>query len=248
MEIEAYLNRIGYAGDRTATVENLRRLLRCHLETVPFENLDFYNNPREISLNPKDLYDKIVTRRRGGVCFELNGLFCSLLEELGYDCYPVSVRVVIPHAPSAISHQGIVVRLEGEKYYCDVGFGGPGPKGLVAMDESGVQSIAGEDFRVEHSGIHCTILSRHADAWVPVLSFVDVASDNADFPILLYYFTANPESHFVRNRVVNLCLPDGSLALTGNRLTIRRGGQTVQQILESEEAVTQTLKKEFGIN
>ena len=76
--MEQYLARIGYTGDRTPSLENLTRLVRCHLETVPFENLSFWHNPCQMPLDVPALYDKVVTRRRGGVCCELaaegNGL------------------------------------------------------------------------------------------------------------------------------------------------------------------------------
>lgn len=248
MNIPAYLERIGCTCDPAPSREHLQRLLSCHLQRVPFENLDFYRDPRALSLDPGDLFDKVVTRRRGGVCFELNGLFLRLLQELGYDCYPVSVRVLIaPDAPAPISHQGNIAILEGRKYYCDVGFGGPGPKGLVELDTEEDQTIAGECFRVTRDGVHVTISRRHGDGLVPILSFVDVAVSTADFEILLYYFTANPDSYFVQHRVVNLSLENGSLALTDDQFTRRENGTVTTRTLDESE-IDAVLKAEFGLS
>lgn len=247
MQIDRYMSRIGYTGDLTPNLENLTKILRCHLETVPFENLSFYKNPRQMPLDTESLFDKVVNRRMGGVCFELNGLFCTLLEELGYDCIPVSVRILLAGGPGAITHQGNVARINGREYYCDVGFGGPGPKGIIDMDETEVQIIDGEPFRVEREDPYVTIFRMHEGQFVPILKFVNLPSDRGDFPILLYFFTAHPQSHFVTSRIVNLCRPDGSLALTDKQFTIRRNGEVIRRDLETEEEVAQVLATEFGL-
>lgn len=247
MNIAAYMERIGYRGSLEPTVENLTNILRCHLETVPFENLSCYNNPRELSLKQEDLFDKVINQRRGGVCFELNGLFWGLLGELGYERYPVGVRIIIPQAPSAISHQGNVAVVDGAKYFCDVGFGGPGPKGLVNLETTEVQVIDGESFKVEQEGLYFTISRLYQGQWLPTLRFADVPFEAVDFPFLLFFFTANPKSRFVTNRMVNLCLSDGSAALSDNHLTIRRNGQVMEKDLQTEEEVTKALQEEFGL-
>src|SRR5262245_34969656 len=92
MEIQAYLDRINYHGPREPTAEALRALHRAHMLAVPFENLDIRLG-RPIVLGEAALYDKIVRRRRGGFCHELNGLFATLLRELGFDVTMLSARV-----------------------------------------------------------------------------------------------------------------------------------------------------------
>src|SRR5438874_538763 len=87
MDIEAYLNRIGYSGPRTPTLDTLRGLHRSHLLRVPFENLDIHSG-RPIELDEERLFEKIVHHGRGGFCYELNGLFANLLREMGF---PVSL-------------------------------------------------------------------------------------------------------------------------------------------------------------
>lgn len=247
MQISAYLERIGYDGSPECSAENLARLLRCHLEQVPFENLDFFENPKELPLDVDSLFDKIVTRRRGGVCCELNTLFGRLLEAMGYDCYPVLVRVVMPGAPAMISHQGIVATVDGKRYYCDVGFGGPGPKGLVALDTEEPQQIFGETFRVTTDLRGVTILGNFPGGEAPILEIIDVPARYEDFSVVLYYATAYPKSYFLSQPIVNLCLPDGHKALTGDRLTIRRGGEVIQRTLETDMEFSEALREEFGL-
>src|SRR5258708_26981527 len=90
--LAAFLHRIGVPRPATAGAATLRPLHRAHQMTVPFENLSIHL-PEPISLNPGDLLDKIVTRRRGGFCYELNGAFALLLEALGAHVARVAPRV-----------------------------------------------------------------------------------------------------------------------------------------------------------
>ncbi|TFB10035.1 arylamine N-acetyltransferase, partial [Candidatus Marinimicrobia bacterium MT.SAG.4] len=92
MDIEAYLERIGYRGSRTPSVQTLRDMQLVHLLTVPFENLSIHAG-EPIVLEDDALFEKIVARRRGGFCYELNGLFAALLRALGFNVSMLSARV-----------------------------------------------------------------------------------------------------------------------------------------------------------
>ena len=248
MDIQVYFDRIGYTGTRDLTVENLTLLIRQHLETVPFENLDCYPNGHPLSNAPERLYEKIVLNRRGGICFELNGLLFQLLKALGYDCHSVAVRIPRPDGIAPISHQGVVVTLDGKQYYCDVGFGGPGPKGALPLDADPVQTVDGEPFRVIRDGISVRIQRHHQDDWRDILLYADVPYIPEDFSGMLYHFSMAPDSYFVVQRLVNLCVKGGgSLALTDNRFTARRDGTVIQMELKDEEEVREVLAKEFGL-
>jgi N-hydroxyarylamine O-acetyltransferase len=84
MNIQAYLKRINYSGSLEPTADTLRALQVAHLKTVPFENLSIHAN-EPIVLEDNALFDKIVRRRRGGYCYEANGLFAALLRALGFE-------------------------------------------------------------------------------------------------------------------------------------------------------------------
>lgn len=248
MNIQAYLDRIGYCGSREPSRENLTALIRLHLETVPFENLDCCYRGAPLSNDVDVLFDKIVTRRRGGICFELNGLLYELLKALGYDCHSVAVRLPRPDGKAPISHQGIVVLLEGRQYYCDVGYGGPGPKGALPLDEDPVQTVVGERFRVSREGIYVIIDRFYREEWVETIRYADIPYMREDFTGMLYHFGMDPHSYFVTQRLVNLCLPcGGSLALTDNRFTARRNGTVTQTEVSSEEELDRILREEYGI-
>lgn len=86
MDVQKYLLRIGYEGPAlpTPTLDALQRVHRCHLRTVPFENLTVHSGGR-VRLDLPHLYDKIVNHRRRGFCFDNNGLFSWFLSEMGFD-------------------------------------------------------------------------------------------------------------------------------------------------------------------
>lgn len=246
-QAKVYLRRMGYEGSVRKDRQTLNRLIRAHLEGVPFENLDVCDLGKVPSLNEGDLFEKIVERRRGGYCFELNTLFLELLRTLGFTVYPVAVRVlwnrdVFP----PISHMALVAQLSDGKYLCDVGYGGPGPKGLLRLEPS-VQEIAEERFRVREVSEDFRVERLHDGAWKAVLQLHDQPFCQQDFQVLNFYCAVNPLVIFSHRRVVNLCTPGGSLALTDMELVIREGEQTIRRRLQDEAELKACLKEEFGL-
>src|ERR1700674_1780666 len=123
MDIEAYLQRINYRGSLAPAIQTLRELQVAHLLAVPFENLSIHS-AEPIVLDDDALFEKIVVRRRGGFCYELNGLFAALLRELGFEVTMLSAGVA--NAEGAFSpdfdHMALLVNLN-ERWLADVGFG-----------------------------------------------------------------------------------------------------------------------------
>jgi len=84
MNIEVYLDRINYRGSLIPNLNTLRNLVWSHKTTVPYSTIEYVNHDA-IKLDVKEMYEKIVTNKCGGLCFELNGLFGWLLQRLGFD-------------------------------------------------------------------------------------------------------------------------------------------------------------------
>lgn len=245
--MEKYLERIGYTGDRTPNLANLSRLVRCHLETVPFENLDCLHNPSIFSLKMEDLLDKVVTRRRGGVCCELNTLFNGLLTYLGYEAYSIMVRILMRPGANPVSHQCVIAVVDGKKYYCDVGFGGPGPKGIVCLDTEETQYVFGEEYRVTWDGVLCNIHKNFGDEWRPLLQLIDTPGNEMDFTVILVFCCGHPGAHFVQQRSINLCHPDGGFsAVMHNTFYGMKNGEKFSYEVSDEE-MPELLRKEFGL-
>ncbi|MCD8249854.1 MAG: arylamine N-acetyltransferase [Lachnospiraceae bacterium] len=91
--LEAYFGRLGLPDTALRGEEYLSKLVRAHLEQIPFEDIDVYDFHKIPDLSEDALFEKLIVRKRGGYCFELNGLFLRLLQALGYEAYPVAVRI-----------------------------------------------------------------------------------------------------------------------------------------------------------
>lgn len=115
-----YLKRIRYEGSTEPNLENLKKLAMCHLAWVPFENMDMLQQI-PLNLSKEHLWDKIVTRRRGGICHELNNAFAFLLQELGYTLTLHTATVDIPG--DEFEHTTLYVEIDGQIWLADVGFG-----------------------------------------------------------------------------------------------------------------------------
>src|SRR2546428_2058661 len=151
MDTKAYLERIGYGGRTRPSPDVLRRLHLKHLLSIPFENLDIHIG-RPIILSEKAFYDKIIKHHRGGFCYELNGLFATLLDELGFKVSMLSARVAQNGGGLSpdFDHMTLLVQLE-HPWLVHVGFGDPFPETNRA-DLSGQQARCRQPQRLAPSG------------------------------------------------------------------------------------------------
>ncbi|MBR6114531.1 MAG: arylamine N-acetyltransferase [Oscillospiraceae bacterium] len=247
-QLDAYLERIGYTGSRELTGATLDALIKTHVSAVPFENLDPYEFGITPSLEEDDIYKKIVENRRGGYCFEQNTALHMLLRDMGFDAYPVVVRIIMGPGPvHPYAHKGVVARAEGKMWYCDVGFGGPGPKGVVEMSER-EQEISGGIYRCAFPEDYCEIQRKDGEEWPVLFRFPMHPIEPCDFIPLNYYIGGQPGFGFRSWRTVNLTLPNGSKALTNDHLTIRIDGEVTERDLQSRAEVEQVLREEFGLD
>jgi len=106
-----YLARIGLQTKPQADLAGLRLLQDHHMRYVPFENLDVVLG-RPLNLSRKALFEKIVTHSRGGYCFELNTLYASLLEEIGFAPIPMLARVWLRDPPETPPRTHLVYRVK----------------------------------------------------------------------------------------------------------------------------------------
>lgn len=244
----AYLQRIGFEGECKPDKRTLDALVLAHQCNVPFENLDIYDAGADISLGITDLFDKIVTRRRGGFCFELNAIFMSLLQSVGFECYPVAVRIVW-HATRAmpITHRATIVVIDGEKYYCDVGFGGPSPQGGARLEYGVPQQIGNATFVFEKEGLDSVISRVTEDGNERLQMFMDVPVEPVDFIAPCFFQSKSEMSGFKMVRMLNLTTKSGAVALNGNVLRVHRNGETEESTLETEDALREAIEKHYGI-
>jgi len=245
----SYLERIGIGSIDKPDKETLDRLVLCHQRTVPFENLDIYDAEIDVSLNIPVLYDKIVLRRRGGYCFELNAAFMSLLLSLGYDCYALAVRVVwnFPDV-MPITHRATVVTIDGVRYFCDVGFGGPSPQNALYLDVDGFQESGANVFLIEKTKAGYTIYRMINGEKERLLLFSEEPCDPVDFLALNEFQSRGRDSMFRKGRLLNLITETGCVTLTGNVLKVHDGDNTSEKTLIDERELKDAMKKHFGLS
>ena len=245
-----YLHRIGYQGTPDVSLNSLKKLVLGQLHHIPFEDLDVFHGHKEPSLDTDALFEKIVVNKRGGYCFELNGLFVRLLAALGFSCRSHMARVVwhYPHLTPP-SHQVNIVTLDGQDYFCDVGFGGPIPYCPlpVSFDAEQVCTVTGRKYCFSKEGDWITISVWFDGAYKPMLMFLDTPCDPVDFVPLNCFCAHSPIEPFLQKQMVWLAHPDGRRSIDGNVLKIEKHGQTTEIELTSDETLSKALTDYFGI-
>ena len=248
-----YLARIAYHGPLDHSQETLSELVFAHQKAVPFENYDLCELGRPIMLGIPDLYDKVVLRRRGGYCFELNAVFASLLTALGFEVWPVLARIyraASGEQPSPPSHRVNLVCLDGRKYFLDVGYGGPMPSGALVVEEGAIQEIRGFRYFFERRPHNRWILFRENSAKEnePMIGFTEAPSEAVDFVTPNFYTSTNPSSMFVTGRIANIRFDDGLASIGNGRFHLQRGAEDADIAIESKEQEFALLKQYFGID
>ena len=241
----AYLERIGLKDEpMPVNAETLHKLVYAHLTHVPFENLDVFEKRITPNLGIEALFDKIVVRRRGGYCFEQNGLFAALMTALGYTVYPVVVRILRPGMITTPAHRGTVVVLPEGEYYVDVGFGGPASTYPVPLN--GEKTPDG--FYIVREDHNCVVCHEEAEGEDSrIFMFAAYPAFPVDFVPLNFHMAQWEESRFRLARVLNIRTEDGSCALTDDVLRIHKNGEVTEIKLETRTELLEAMKTYFGV-
>ncbi|HEY8226758.1 MAG TPA: arylamine N-acetyltransferase [Pyrinomonadaceae bacterium] len=247
MDIAAYLNRINYSGLGSPSAEALRQLQVGHLLSVPFENLSIHIR-EPIVLDDNALFDKIVTHRRGGFCYELNGLFAALLRELGFNVEMLSASVANSKGEwgPEFDHMTLLVTLE-DRWLADVGFGDSFVEPL-RFDVRTEQVQDKRAYRIDEDGGRYVLLQRiEGSEWKPQYRFTLQPHVYADYEEMCIYQQTSPESHFTQGRICSRLTPDGRLTISDNRLITTKGNTREERELGTEAEIRDALRDHFGI-
>lgn len=241
MNADTYLARIGAARPQRADLPALRALQVQHLRAVPFENLSIHLGEK-ISLDPEALYGKIVDRRRGGFCYELNGLFWWLLTELGYEVTLLAARV---HGADGygplFDHLALRVDLE-QPWLVDVGFGRFSHYPLQ-IDTAADQVDPGGVFRIEHTAdgdlaVTCDGQPEYVAETRP--------RQMTDFEPACWWNSTSPKSHFTRSLTCSRLTGDGRITLSDHLLIETASTGRKQQLLD-DAAALKAYSEHFGV-
>lgn len=252
MNTEKYLSRIGAGTDeKRPSAESLKRLQRRHLLSVPFENLDIHWK-RPIVLDVEKFYEKIVDENRGGFCYELNGLFNALLNELGYETKMVSARVAREGGVFSpdFAHMAIIATVEGEEYLVDVGFGEftAGPLKFILdieqEDQAGVFRITNFPYEGDE---YFEIAKKEEDGWRSENIFTLKTRELAEYTGMCHFQQTSPESHFVKKKICSLMTEQGRKTLTSDKFIETKNGVRNEVPVETQGQFDEILRREFNI-
>lgn len=235
LDLEAYLERIGYAAAPAADASTLRGLHRAHAATIPFENLDIVLG-RNIEIDLDNVQDKLVRHRRGGYCFEHNMLFAAVLERLGFGVTRLAARVQ-PARPGPRTHMLLRVVADGDPWLADVGFGASLLEPLPLEDT--IASQGAWTYRLESSAPGEWLLqSRGPDGWSDMYAFTLEPQRPIDYAVYNHYAATHPRSPFTGQVVALRTDPQFQRALRGRELTTTRPDGTSETLqLTVEEAL-----------
>ena len=244
MNVEQYLKRIGYQNELSVSLECLNELIVCQVQSIPFENLDVFWSHSVPSLDSEQLFRKIITNRRGGYCFELNTLFCELLRTVGFDAFCVRVRILLDREilPPQ-THCGILVNLNGETWFCDVGFGGPAPLGAVGLFGAKV-CYHTHQYQI----LGNTLYLWRENSFVPMMEFEDQPCRTLDFVPINYFCATSAEEPFVHRLMVSLKVQEGYRSIDGTIFREKQAGTVTETKLIDKNHVRRILKEKFKID
>jgi N-hydroxyarylamine O-acetyltransferase len=237
LDLDAYLTRIGYTGDRQPTLDVLNALHLAHATHIPFENLDILRG-RPIRLDLTSLQAKLVAGRRGGYCFEHNLLFRAVLEALGFAVRPLAARVRLGH-PSvrARTHMLLMVTVADVPFIADVGFGGGGLLHPIPLVEAEPVRHYAWDFRLVREGSGWVLQSFTDAQWMDLYTFTLERQYRIDYEVANYYVSTHPDAQFTQGLFVQQATPEARYFLHDHTLTVDRGpeGETALTLADNAE-------------
>ncbi len=242
--VDAYLERIGAHRPEKADIHGLRHLQERQVLSVPFENIDYHVEGAELSLERDFLHDKIVGRRRGGGCYELNPAFGHLLEALGYSVEILPGAVFLGGGFGApLCHLALRVHVDGQDWMVDVGFG-KGSRFPLPIDADGVQKDPHGEYEVVRSG----------EGWIEVRldGNIQYRLDERpvrieDFHPTLWWYRTAPDSVFLHNLIATIQKDSGRVTINGRELTRTTADGTETVELADDAALRAAYEENFGI-
>ncbi|HSV03150.1 MAG TPA: arylamine N-acetyltransferase [Phenylobacterium sp.] len=247
MQLAAYLDRIGFAGAPRADRETLLALHRAHLLAIPYENLDVQLG-RPVTIAAEAAFEKLVTRRRGGWCYEMNGLFAAALEAIGFSVTRLAGGVVRSLMGEGMvgNHLVLKVDLPGGPWIADVGFG-DGPLEAFPL-QAGTIRAAGFEHRLEQLAGGWWRFHNHAFGGAPDFDFTEEPADLALLASQCEWLQTAPASPFVLNATAQRHRPGEILVLRGRILKRVRPDAVEDRLIDTASDYVETLSRDFDLD
>lgn len=241
-DIAAYLDRIQYSGTSEPSVATLSVLQSAHLRTVPFENLDILSHV-PLQLESSALFTKIVRQARGGICYELNGLFAELLQGMGFQVSLLSAQVTSADGSQGPDFDHLVLMVQwSEPWIVDVGFG---DSCRIPLPLQGPSPDPGYRLHCDSHG--WSLQQRYPGRWKRLFSFTLQPRSLHAFASRCQFHQTSKDSLLNQIPLCTRATSTGRLTLSGRTLTRTEGQEQSQQTL-TEADIDQVLRHQFGID
>ena len=247
--LDSYFERTNYKGSTEASEGTLRDIHIAHTLNVPFENLDvFYRRP--ILLDGASLHKKIVSERRGGYCFEMNGIFSLVLQEMGFKVTNLLARVAVDGIHyTTKTHQAVLVETGGNTWLADVGFGNDGIIAPLILEENTEQRQFAHTYRLITSPTLGYVLQKKTGEKYNSLYAFTLDECSPDDFLMSNHFTATfPESFFLTMRMCTMPTKDGRITLTDNHFKVVKKDDVLDTPIAHDDEFSALLKVHFGLD
>ena len=244
--LDEYLERIGLEGAGAASLDRLEAAQRAQSRTIPFENFDIVLG-RGVTLDPDHLVDKLVRSRRGGYCFELNGLFLRALRAMGFEARALLGRVHVGGEPTGRSHQLSLVEIGGAPFVADVGVGAMTPRKPMPLEVDLESDHDGVAYRLVHHELGYMLQFTQEGSWRDLYSFDLCPVIQADIDYGNHYTATHPSSFFTRFRIASIARPDGRASLFDRQYTCESTEGNLEEEFPDDERYLGLLEERFGI-
>lgn len=264
---KSYLERIGYTGEiKVADAKTLIDIVERHIFTFPFETTNIHNRnfdqkPKtRADLTPERIFRKLVTEKRGGICYELNMLLQGMLQDFGFDVMPLSTYSIGPNrkprSEDGPKHAAAIVSIGNDKYLIDSAFGFRGMLSPLLLEEGEVDQF-GEKFRIIKSDEYeYEYQGRYKNEWVSCYGFDIKLASRADYTAQNIRQTnpLDPNSYYQARFVCTLPvkLKSGQVErrrIVNEEFSIDIAYETkTSKKIKSQAEFHQLLKEHFGID
>jgi len=247
-DLDAYCARINYTGPRETCVATLKGLHFAHVHKVPFENLDIHLGIAP-SLEPAGLFAKIVTRKRGGYCYEVNSFFTMVLRAFGFQVQGLLARVLYSFSDfRPRSHQLLLVTVDNEFWIADVGFGSCCLREPLRLTPGVIYEQGPDRFRVRtEAGTNYVLEALLAGRWQDLYSFTLEPFELVDYEPFNYWNSTSPHVRWTQQKICTIPTQDGRIVAIDREFKIHSRGNTQTVLATTHEEYLQLLRKYFGL-
>ena len=251
-QISAYLRKLQLAElDPQPTLATLTKLQYAHLKMIPFDNFDILNG-KITSLKHQDLFDKIILHNRGGICFELNGLYNWLLESLGFQVESYASRFIDKIDPFQIRrHRLLCVTIDGARYLTDVGVNSESPRKPLLLLDGLEQNDGIRQYKLLKEEFWGWVVwqKEQRKQWRRLMGFTEEFQLDKDFIMPCFWCDAHPDSPFNKGKTLSIFRDDCNITIRSNLLKFYLGGRVKYRYnIQTGEELKAILWEHFGIN